>query len=63
MSDFDVVLNRRNTNSAKWDKYADTDILPMWVADMDFKVPQQIIDAIKKRLITAHSVMTRLREN
>jgi len=49
MSDFDVVLNRRNTNSAKWDKYADTDILPMWVADMDFKVPQQIIDAIKKR--------------
>lgn len=49
MSDFDVVLDRRNTNSAKWDKYADTDILPMWVADMDFKVPQQIIDAIKNR--------------
>lgn len=49
MSDFDVVLNRRNTNSAKWDKYADTDILPMWVADMDFKVPQQIVDAIKER--------------
>ena len=49
MSDFDVVLNRRNTNSAKWDKYADPDILPMWVADMDFKVPQQIVDAIKMR--------------
>ncbi len=49
MSEFDVVLNRRNTNSAKWDKYADTDILPMWVADMDFKAPHQIIDAIKER--------------
>ncbi len=49
MSDFDVVLNRKGTSSAKWDKYADTDILPMWVADMDFAVPHQITDAIKER--------------
>ena len=66
MSDFDLVLNRRGSNSTKWDRYAGTDILPMWVADMDFKVPQQIIDAISER--AAHgvfgydSVPTELRE-
>ncbi len=49
MSDFDVVLNRKGTNSTKWDKYRDQDIIPMWVADMDFRVPDQIIDAIKER--------------
>ncbi|MBP40070.1 MAG: aspartate aminotransferase [Chloroflexi bacterium] len=49
MSDFDLVLDRRGSNSSKWGKYAGTDILPMWVADMDFKIPQQIIDAICKR--------------
>ena len=54
MSNFDLVLNRRGSNSAKWDRYAGTDILPMWVADMDFKVPQQIIDAISER--AAHGV-------
>ena len=54
MSDFDLVLDRRGSNSAKWDRYTGTDILPMWVADMDFKVPQQIIDAISER--AAHGV-------
>ncbi|MFD3158377.1 MalY/PatB family protein [Haloimpatiens sp. FM7330] len=51
--DFDTVIERRNTKSVKWDlveeMYNDKDVLPMWVADMDFKVPQVIIDAIKKR--------------
>ena len=54
MSDFDLVLERRGSNSAKWDRYAGTDILPMWVADMDFKVPQQIIDALGER--AAHGI-------
>ena len=47
--DFDGVHDRRNTDSGKWDKYAGEDILPMWVADMDFRAPQVIIDVIKQR--------------
>ncbi len=49
MSNFDHVWDRRNTNSAKWDKYLDTDIIPMWVADMDFRIPEEIVTAIKDR--------------
>jgi cystathionine beta-lyase len=50
--DFDSVIERRNTNSIKWD-YTDKffsvkDILPMWVADMDFKSPQPVIDAVSE---------------
>ncbi|MGA2157594.1 MAG: MalY/PatB family protein [Dehalococcoidia bacterium] len=48
--DFNSVIERRNTNSIKWD-YMDKffsvkDMLPMWVADMDFKSPQPVIDAV-----------------
>ncbi|WP_297569155.1 MalY/PatB family protein [uncultured Anaerovibrio sp.] len=46
--DFDKIINRRNTNSLKWD-VGDNE-LPMWVADMDFPVAQPIIDAIKDKL-------------
>ena len=42
---FDKVIDRSETQSAKWDQY-NNDILPLWVADMDFRVPQPIIDAI-----------------
>lgn len=49
---FDIVNDRRNTNSIKFDKSTETfgkeDILPMWVADMDFQSPPAIIEAIKK---------------
>ena len=45
--DFDSVVNRKNTNSLKWDLF-DVEV-PMWVADMDFKVAPQIQDAILKR--------------
>lgn len=44
---FDEINNRRNTNSVKWD--VKDNELPMWVADMDFKVLPEIKDAIKKR--------------
>jgi len=44
---FDVTPNRRNTNSIKWKKYP-ADTLPFWVADMDFPVPQPIIDDLHK---------------
>ncbi len=47
MYNFDKIIERRNTNSLKWD-VAENE-LPMWVADMDFQTAPQIIDAIKKR--------------
>ena len=48
--DFDTVVNRRGTDSAKWDKYQGRDIIPMWVADMDFKSPPAILRAIRERI-------------
>ena len=61
MNNFDHVENRLNTNSIKWDKISTvfhledaTDVLPMWVADMDFAAPPVLINALKKRL--AHPV-------
>ncbi len=46
--DFDRIIDRRNTNSYKWDVKAED--LPMWVADMDFGTAPAIVDAIEKRL-------------
>jgi cystathionine beta-lyase len=45
---FDEVIDRSETQSAKWDYY-EKDLLPLWVADMDFRVPQPIINAIINR--------------
>ena len=45
---FDEVIDRSETQSAKWD-YFEKDLLPLWVADMDFRVPQPIINAIINR--------------
>lgn len=42
---FDQIIPRRGTNSLKWDTYPE-DVLPMWVADMDFRSPQAVIDAL-----------------
>lgn len=54
MFDFDEVIDRVGTNSAKWDtietQNKPKDVLPMWVADMDFKSPQAITDAMQKRI-------------
>ncbi|MBE1300909.1 MAG: putative C-S lyase [Alteromonadaceae bacterium] len=47
--DFDSLIDRKDTYSLKWQKYAGKDILPMWVADTEFKCAQPIIDAIKSR--------------
>ena len=41
-------INRRNTSSVKWDSVAE-DLLPLWVADMDFPSPPQVIEALIKR--------------
>lgn len=61
MTDFDKIYDRTNTDCLKWDlfkkryklnyKLENTEgILPMWVADMDFAVPEEVIEAIKLRL-------------
>lgn len=47
---FDQVVDRTQTNSLKWDRYRDQDILPMWVADMDFRSPPEIITALHERI-------------
>jgi cystathionine beta-lyase len=48
--DFDRPIDRRGTASLKWEKYADRDIIPLWVADMDFMPPTAVLDALKKRI-------------
>jgi len=52
--DFDTAPDRRHTGSLKWDKYQDRDILPLWVADMDFLSPPPVVDALSTR--AAHGV-------
>ena len=44
--DFDSPVDRRNTASLKWDRYRGRDVLPLWVADMDFKAPPAVIAAL-----------------
>lgn len=55
--DFDTVVPRRGTNSYKWDSMPREDILPMWVADMDFCTAPAVTDAIRKRAEPAFSVI------
>ncbi len=47
---FDEVISRRNTNCIKWDNSADPEMLPMWVADMDFRTAPAIVEALQKRV-------------
>lgn len=47
--DFDTVINRRGTNSYKWDIFHEDDVIPLWVADMDFAVAPAISAAIRRR--------------
>jgi len=46
---FDQVIDRRSTESIKWNWF-DEDVLPMWVADMDFRSPEPVIEALKTRV-------------
>jgi len=52
--DFDTPIEQRGTDSQKWQKYAGRDILPLWVADMDFRAAPEIIAALQERV--AHGV-------
>ena len=47
---FNELITRRGTNCVKWDAAADADVLPMWVADMDFRTAPAITDALRKRV-------------
>jgi cystathionine beta-lyase len=47
--DFDTVLDRRHSDSTKWNVYAE-DVLPLWTADMDFRVPGPVVDALRARV-------------
>ncbi|MFQ3621437.1 MAG: aminotransferase class I/II-fold pyridoxal phosphate-dependent enzyme [Spirochaetales bacterium] len=46
---FDTILDRKGTQSEKWDRFA-PDVLPLWVADMDFPVPEVVIEALQERI-------------
>jgi cystathionine beta-lyase len=48
--DFDTPMERCATASLKWDKYRDRDIIPLWVADMDFRSPPAVIRALQHRV-------------
>lgn len=50
MSVFDTPVERRGTDSIKWGKYAGRDILPLWVADMDFAAPPAVLAALHQRV-------------
>jgi cystathionine beta-lyase len=45
--DFDRVIDRRGTNSAKWKHYG-ADVIPLWVADMDFPAPEPVQEALRR---------------
>ncbi|WP_020682851.1 MalY/PatB family protein [Marinobacterium rhizophilum] len=47
---FDRIIDRRDTASEKWEKYRDSEILPMWVADTDFMSPPAVIEALQQRI-------------
>ena len=49
------TVNRKNTNSVKWDtgiekRFEAEGLIPMWVADMEFRAPDEVIDALNKRI-------------
>lgn len=48
--DFDTVIDRSNTGSEKWNKYQGRDIIPLWVADMDFRSPPALLKALHERV-------------
>lgn len=48
--DFDKIISRRGTNCVKWDEFTDPDIIPLWVADMDFETAPSVQQALMKRM-------------
>lgn len=50
MFNFDEIVDRTKTPCEKWNKYKEQDVIPAWVADMDFKSPPCVIDALQQRV-------------
>ena len=54
MIEFDKQISRKDTESVKWDAIAETyqmdDLLPLWVADMDFRTAPAIIETLRRRV-------------
>ena len=50
MGQFDEVIDRADSGSVKWARYAGKDIIPMWVADMDISSPPAVVDALRARV-------------
>jgi len=48
-ADFDCFIDRSGTCSAKWQRYGEG-VIPLWVADMDFRAPEPVIDALRARV-------------
>ena len=52
--DFDAPAQRRGTWSSRWDRYGE-DVIPLWVADTDFRAPEPVLEAMAKRV--AHGIL------
>jgi len=52
---FDEITDRKGTHSVKWDLAADADVVPMWVADMDFKTAPEIIKSVSDKI--SHGIL------
>lgn len=54
MNNFDKVINRVGSGAVKWDRreevFGKADVIPLWVADMDFSSPKEVLDAMEQRL-------------
>jgi cystathionine beta-lyase len=48
--DFDTAPDRRPTSSTKWNRYKGRDVIPLWVADMDFRCAPAVIEALRARV-------------
>ncbi len=53
--DFDAPAERRGTWSLRWEKYAGREVIPLWVADTDFRAPPAVLAAISRRV--AHGIL------
>ena len=61
MYNFDKIVDRRNTDCVKWNNEIPEDVLPMFIADMDFEVLPEIVEALQKRVnqhIYGYTVLT-----
>ena len=50
MPDFSIRIDRASSDSTKWNKYQDHDVIPFWVADMDFAAPDFVLEALHERI-------------